>query len=62
MYLWYGSIVPDVSVVWETVVYKSYSTFLNVLLDWVQFLFQVDLETKNEFKNKSLNSYSPLLL
>jgi len=41
--LWEGTVVPDVTLVWEAVADKAELTLLDVLLDWVEDLVLGDL-------------------
>jgi len=46
-YLWESTVVPDVTVVWETVSDESELTLLSILLDWVEVIFLTDLFFNN---------------
>jgi hypothetical protein len=43
LYLWEGTVVPEVALVWEAVADESKLALLNILLDRVESLFLRDL-------------------
>lgn len=44
IYLRQGTIIPDISVIWKTIINKSYFTLLNILHDWIQRFRYFDLQ------------------